>query len=255
MSTLNISSSNFHIPHEPNFHSLALFICHLFIDGNFRSTHILYESNAFDFELLNHIDSVCPDPVPFYMTDIAQPSTMPWNSGVLTDRILQLIFFEPSTNFRQIINKFNEYLTFYRIFMFSFTNDGNGRKVQYARIKRFNIGYNSSTLILYHSQLNGSVLINWLPINGNNDVEEQQPVNIVVSTVFVSHQIKMLNSVKNQNMFHQTFGKYEEKRSIALNVIGLLAQKQHQPRIEGGYVRWINLKKKEIRYSFLLNLT
>lgn len=109
--------------------------------------------------------------------------------------------------------------------------------MQYASIERFDPDYNSSTLILYHNQLNGSILINWLRINGgSNDIEEQQPINVTVPLAFDSDQNKTLNIVKNQNMFDQTFGKYEEKRSLALNVMWVMREKQPKPNTKSGYV-------------------
>lgn len=60
------------IPNTTPFHSLALFICHLFIDGKFRSGHVLYEPNALDDRIFTEIKSICPEPMPWQTIDITQ---------------------------------------------------------------------------------------------------------------------------------------------------------------------------------------
>ena len=215
MSISNPVASNFHVPTESNLYNLALFVCHLFIDAKFRSTHILYEQNAFDYELLTKIETICPEPMPSYATDISEPFSMPWKPGERTDNFLQMIFFNP-VNLRKNMKNYKDHFAFYRVFVFPSSDDENDVKNQYLRVKKYNYGFNSSTLILYHNVKNGSVSINWMPLS-NNDKEVQRPVNMDVA--LVSAQNKKTKSDKHQNLYAQTFGKYEEKRLIALNLV------------------------------------
>lgn len=81
----------------PNFHNLALFICHLFIDGQFRNGHIFYDPNVFQVgQLISEIQSTCPTSIPWISTDVTDKPVLPWKSNERTDHILQLIFFDPN---------------------------------------------------------------------------------------------------------------------------------------------------------------
>lgn len=51
------------------FHSLALFICHLFVDGKFRTAHIVHDQNVFDPRLISEIHLNCFEPIPYVLTD------------------------------------------------------------------------------------------------------------------------------------------------------------------------------------------
>lgn len=97
-------------PSISNVHNLAMFICHLFIDGNFRYCHILYDPKVFDNQLTNQIDSICLVQIPWLTSDITQGSLSPWQANERTDPVLQLIFFDPKYSTEQN-NKFSEYLS------------------------------------------------------------------------------------------------------------------------------------------------
>lgn len=100
-----------------NFHNLALVICHLFIDGHFRSVHILYEPNIFFDHFINDIESICPRPISWESTDVTKLSSLSRRSVEHTDHILQLIFLDP-TSITAKIDKSRESPTFYRLFIF-----------------------------------------------------------------------------------------------------------------------------------------
>lgn len=93
-----------------NFNDLALFICHLFVDGHFRTGHILYNQNLFDGHLISEFNSVCPETIPWLMTDVTKTSSVLWDTKDRTDNILQLIFFEPGNSLKEI-DKYKNYLT------------------------------------------------------------------------------------------------------------------------------------------------
>lgn len=100
-----------------NFQYLALFICHLFGDGNFRTVHILFKPTTFNFDLLMQIDSVCSEPIPLYLTDITQPWEWPWNQNDNPNNVLQFMFFEPKTLAKDG-NQLKNGFALYRIFAF-----------------------------------------------------------------------------------------------------------------------------------------
>lgn len=102
-----------------SFQQLALFICHLFIDGNFRVTHILHKSNTFNANFLQHIDSICPLTIPIYLTDtISQQHWIElWNQNDVRDNVLQVIFLDAKT-ISNDINTIENWFAYYRIFAF-----------------------------------------------------------------------------------------------------------------------------------------
>lgn len=186
-----------------NFQYLALFICHLFGDGNFRTVHILFKPITFNFDLLMQIDSVCPAPIPLYLTDITQPWEWPWNQNDNPNNVLQFMFFEPKTLARdgkQLKNGF----ALYRIFAFSSTNVIR-TKMQVSIAKILHEFSNSNNLILNYNAKNVSVYIDY----GLNDgVSRQKPKPIFI--------VNKNTNFKRVNLYDQTFGKYERIKSIAV---------------------------------------
>lgn len=100
----------------PNYHTLALFICHLFIDGKFRTAHYLFDPNIFDDLLISEVNSVCSDPIPTLTMDISKPIFGTTEQYAQHETIL-LIFFDPNHLPKSAI-KLRRYLTFLRLFIF-----------------------------------------------------------------------------------------------------------------------------------------
>lgn len=98
-----------------NYSELAIFICHLFIDGHFRTGHILFNPKIFDGHLLNEIDMICPQTIPWISTDITENVAFPWNSPSSTDHILQLIFDETKYSTGHAVDQ--DWHTIYHIFV------------------------------------------------------------------------------------------------------------------------------------------
>lgn len=203
MITANFLITNISI--TPNFHNLALFICHLFIDGHFRFGHILYDPNVFDYRLSNEIDSVCAVHIPWLTTDITQPSSLPWNSTDRTDHILQLIFFDPKyvpEQFHQTKN----HLTFYRIFVFSSVDSKdsdteNGISV----VGNLSSKFKSNSLIVEYSWENGSLNIHW--------TSERMDKNLIL----VETEQNKSTDTEYEQIFERTFGEYDRKELIIIN--------------------------------------
>lgn len=84
------------VSQPPNFHNLTLFICHLFINGHFRTSHIMYDSTMFDGQFMTQTNSIFPQSIRWKFTDISAPSLNPFGDPFDSyDNILQLIFFDP----------------------------------------------------------------------------------------------------------------------------------------------------------------
>lgn len=101
---------------------LTQFICHLFIDGRFRTAHFLYKPNTFDFDLLQQIDRLCSEPMQIYLTDITLPLEWPWNDNDNTENVLQLSILDPG-DFEEDISQIEFYaVAYYQVFGF-YSND------------------------------------------------------------------------------------------------------------------------------------
>lgn len=188
-----------------NIQTLALLLCHLFIDGNFQNAHILHDPNVLDGHLLTSIESICPYQIPWLTTDISEKSPLLWNMNENTDRILQLIFIDP-IRLPESIEKLRNYFTFYRIFVFH-SLDENQVLEQMATIKKLSPINNSSTLIVYYDENNDLICMN---VNGN------------------THSITIPNSVtsiENVNFFDVTFGEHERSESIVIGVSAIILNK------------------------------
>lgn len=198
-----------------NFHSLALFICHLFVDGNFKTAHILNDPNIFDGHLIADVVSICPRHVPWITTDVTQKSALPWqpNKRSQTDHILQLIFLD-STKLIQEIENFKKYFVFYRLFIFSGTDEIT-RENDISAIKKLSPSFNSSSLTLHYSPKNGSISVLWIQNNGNavdNARASDTPTQINIQDI----QNESIST--HENFFSRTFGEYERKWSMAIKI-------------------------------------
>lgn len=188
-----------------NFHCLALFICHLFADGSFRTVHILYHPNAFDHNILMQIDSICFDPIQFYFTNIIQSFQTPHQESDSIDDILQIIFFNPENMASEIEQFGGDNFALYRIFVFSSIEiiTALDQNLLFKTEKRI---FDTRTLILHYNESNASVFI-------ENSFSEQsiETVNSRQEPIFIlNHEINL----ENVNLFDRTFGAYEQMESI-----------------------------------------
>lgn len=202
---MKVIPSSLGISNVWNYQKLALFLCQMFIDGQFRSGHIIYHSNVFNDQFTTQIDSVCPHFIPWIITDIDQLSLHPFKKLVDTDdNILQVIFLDPQNldeDMQYCIDL--DYFKYYRIFVFQSTNEIEIEK-QFLITKMYNPGYESSPLIMYYDSLSDELFINWMPMN-DFDEGEWRPISLSVDP--------------EANMFDRTFGEYEQNRTIAINIL------------------------------------
>lgn len=135
-----------------NFHNLALFICHLFIDGQFRTGHILHDSNEFQINhLIDEIDQLnCSHQIPWLLTDVTKPFSLSWKFNERNDHILQLIFFD-LIQLPNAIDDFKDILTFYRLFIFT-SVIGETNKKQIDMVKKLKSTKLLNSVILYDSK-------------------------------------------------------------------------------------------------------
>lgn len=194
-----MATSNVIIPNLPNFYNLALFVCHLFSDGQFRTAHILYDSNAFDGRVLPQIESICPEPIPLVITDTNQSSPPNRNMPEGTDYILQLVFFDP-VHFEATIEKYKDFLTFYRAFVF-LSVDPIDIQEQIISIRVHNPIRNSGNLVVQHDSVNNSSCVNYVTADSFNVA-----VTLNQDTCFDSF-----------DSFDRTFGEFERMEFIEIH--------------------------------------
>lgn len=191
----------------PIFHNLAIFICHLFIDGHFREGNILYDPKVFNDRLLVEIESVCPSQIPWQPNDITQSHLVHRRISERTDHILQLIFFD-SNNLMEDIEQYGEHLTYYRIFVFSSFDDIDLKLPQFTQLKRIS---SANTLIARHNSKLDVIYIDWMSENGNI---------FEISTIYHCYECE-----KTSWPFYEgTFGNYEREKSISMKVISMFRQ-------------------------------
>lgn len=111
-------------PNIYNYYNLALFICHLFIDGQFRTGHILYDPIQLDDRLIAEVDRICPHSIPWVTTEVNRDFSLPWNSNNQTDHILQLIFIDPN-HLPENIDDLKYLFAYYNLYIIQSTNEIN----------------------------------------------------------------------------------------------------------------------------------
>lgn len=207
MSITNLLTSS--ILNASSFRNLALLICHLFIDGTFRTSHLLYDPDCFDDNVLVEIQSICPQPIPWKLTNIYGYSLLPWEYQVDTeDNVLQLLFFKPKDLMGQI-NYFKIYFNFFQIFVLPHTDEIE-TKEQYSIIRDFVFKSDANALIVYYDRSDSEVFVNWLPINNYNDYQSDwQPKRMSTDP--------QTNLIDCTDIFERTFGEYDRRRSIEIN--------------------------------------
>lgn len=176
-------------PNISNFYNLALLICQLLIDGNFRNAQILYDPQIFDGRLMDDFGSVCSSSFPWRTMDITQALPSHYNQDEHTRNDLQLIFLDPNHS-ADTIDQFKELFTFYSIFVLASTNELDA-KVQ-------NLGQTFNITTLYYNMETGSVII------GDDFTEKSDPK---------VHKDQV-------NSFNWTFGRKEQMKSIVVRVGG-----------------------------------
>lgn len=195
------------VPSAPNFHSLALFVCHLFIDGNFRNGHILYDPKVYDGHLKIQIDSICPNQIPWHRTDITEANLSPKNFSASTDDILQLIFLDPQHS-KENIDKVKDASTYYRIFVFVSNEDEIDSVKESLRVTKRHLMTDSHALILHYDSKDEDIHVGW--ILENHDGKDKTTDSDMTAIALPSQP----NNDNHMNSFDRTFGQYERMQSI-----------------------------------------
>lgn len=218
-SSNTMTLSNLLAPNITNtraFHNLALFICHLFIDGSFRTGHILHHPNLFDSQLISEIQLNCPISIPWQVNDVTHPISLPWKTNETTDHVLQLVFFDPD-NLPKNIDKLVNLFVYYRVFGLSATDEPKVQN-QIESINKVNVKSSFNSLIVHQSVDDGSVCVHSV-IPSSKVSEKSVEENVMKSAVDVVprfHQNE-LSDFKNQNVFDLTFGKNEHNWLMIIN--------------------------------------
>lgn len=195
-----------------NFHKLVLFICLLFTDGHFYHGHILYEAKMFEDRFLTAFDTFCPAQIPWQITDIDQHSLTHIQSNNRTDHILQLVFFN-SDNFALKLDQFENWFTFYRLFIFVSTDHDTCRCAEISAIKQHNHLFSSSSLIVDYNTKTDSLQVHFgfevnEALGKRTDTEKLLQTNLTVDTC-------------NEHLFDYSFGEFERMQTLKIRVLAL----------------------------------
>lgn len=139
-------------PSTSNYQNLALFICHLFIDGHFQTGHILHDPNAIQVsQLIVEIQSICQHSIPLFSTDVTEPNSLPWKPNKPTDHILQIIFFDHE-HLTDYIDESKELLTIYHLLVHTLTDPEQMKSLnldQMSPIIHFNLNIGSFCIRIF----------------------------------------------------------------------------------------------------------
>lgn len=171
------------------YNHLALFICHLFVDGHFRPAQFVYKPNEFDFDLLSQIDTICKESIPWYLTDITEPKHWPWSLKDTPDNVLQLCFFRQNDLEEDILKLKLKDSPYYQVFAFH-SNDSFGREWQIIALKKLHQSFATESFIVNYDASNVSVVI-----DSNENSSQQMIFSAWNDTDF-----------KHVNLFDRTFG-------------------------------------------------
>lgn len=236
-------------PTFPTYYNLTIFICRLFIDGNFHTAHIIHNHNSFDGQVVFDIQSTCSEPIPWVITDVNQSFELPWTSNEPNDRILQLIFFDPDDLPKTIRDLMNVFV-YYRLFVLSATDETQVQR-QISSLNKVKLTSNSSSLIVHRSVDDGSVCVHSSilgeEVNENNNRD--------ISLVSPFKQDQMINAA-NQNLFDLTFGINEQSRLMVINYFLSRAHKQNSPEnriyeVWDGLLFSINYYQSSLQANFI----
>lgn len=140
---------------QPKFLNLSLLICNIFMGGNFGIVNILYYSDAIDDRLLTRLDWACSVEIPKTIFDISvENCTFSREESQTTDHILQLIFVTPEI-LSESHDRIKKIFTFYRIFVFTTSNELNF-EADWNFLKEFNF-MNYSSIFLIHNSSNDTI--------------------------------------------------------------------------------------------------
>lgn len=189
-----------------NSYYLALFICHLFSSGPFRTIHILYDPAEFDQNILMEIESNCEDVAPLYLTDITRSFQISYQKSDNVDNLLQLFFFD-AENLAHEIELVGDKFGLYRIFLFS-SLDVIRRINRTLLFGTRNRAYDIRTLIGHYNESRVSVYIEE-NFNESSDRSGDLEENTIL---MVNHEMNL----EHLNLFDRTFGEYERMETIEL---------------------------------------
>lgn len=200
-----------------HFYNLAFFICQLFVDGQFQTSHIIYDPNVFSSQLITEIQLNCPYSIAWVTTDVNRPPSQLWQPNQNTDRILQLVFFDPD-HLPKDINDFKGLYTFYQIFVIS-SDKQKTVEHQISLLKQSKMVQTGNSLILVHGSLDGSPI--WIHRSSFGEAMargDEICLNDDINTIGTNDQ--MCKSDR-KNLFDQTFGGYERTWLTAVSYTDL----------------------------------
>lgn len=206
--------SNILAPDIPNFHTLALFVCHLFIDGDFRTGHLVYDQQIIDDRLTIEVNSICKHQIPWTTTDINTPNFSQWISRENSDYILQVIV--PNlTKSTQFTGELKKQLRFYRLFIFISTGNLDMNETVLA-LKNTGLTNDSNSLVLFYNLIKHSIKVHWIMTEEDLAESSRKIFDFNVKINQIQHQQKQS---KAENLFHQTFGISELLGGFGIHVI------------------------------------
>lgn len=206
--------SNILAPDITNFHTLALFVCQLFIDGNFRTGHLVYDSQISDDRLITETNLICSHQIPWITTDINIPTqSSHWTIEDNSDYSLQVIVLDLAKS-TQFLNEPKNQFSFYRIFVFTSTDEMDMKQTVSA-LKNSGLNSDSNSLVLHHSSTKHSIKVHWI-VTKEDPAKRSEDLSILNVEIYPNFQRHQKQS-KADNLFDQTFGIYKQLQEMGIH--------------------------------------
>lgn len=181
-----------------NLKSMALFVCNLYISGQFGTVQFIFDSTMLNNQLIIDLNFNCPVFIPI-LTARSTGAQFPLSSqSKRTDQILQIILldrYETPFGPKNITDRLKDYIAFYQIYVAPVAG------VREDLIRNLEKNYVkddfSNALLLVHNSSSGT-----------NEMYSRENLN---------EPINLTNQNSMENIFAETFGKLE-----SFSILGVL---------------------------------
>lgn len=187
----------------PNYQNLTIFICHLFMIGNFRTGHILYDPHIFDGRVLTKIGTNCTRSIPWITTDFTKPYSLLWKFDDFTDDILQLIFID-SENLPKSIS----FMTYYLMFVIT-SKLGENAENRIVEMGKQTWTIKDNYLVLDITSKDNGMKVYSFPRRHNIKTPYKESIQL---------QIRSTNFGR-RNLFDATFGEIDRNRAFIISYL------------------------------------
>lgn len=227
-----------------SFVNLSLFICKIFVGGNFRVAHILYHPDALDDRLVSELHATCSAEIPmifvnYSATEIGRCT----NVGLCehpkserNDHILQLIFLTQ----KQILHSFyrvKPLLTFQRFFIYSTNKGPDFDQKVYDKLISVTVPL-SKSMLLAHNHLRDTFRLYALVPSLSDNIKAMD--------------VKNTKEIPQKDLFNNVFGDLQFKPRLSVTYFeNIVCYTHHQKEFSKREQVFANFYYEQMQMSFI----